>query len=1198
MTDSRSVSLVGIVVAVVAVAALGYLVLSDDAPVAPIDDLAVVGETSGDAPSGFETAERPLSSETGEIAALDVAEDDEKTGIAAITYLDAGGPVRGRVVPLDGGPLPVGATIEVRLRRPDPWIENALENDDFTATPFELPPLDGPDEDAPRTVDEWLETVDGPESEGHRASLYWMDRVVRDRTRTEIDENGQFTLEDVPAVGGYLQVRDRICYVVPGHHVDGDELRLALGPNGVALEVPLERGGVIAGLVVDALGDPLDDVDVGASSRFDPWMIFDGGVSVLHVEDAESDEDGRFELRQIPPGHALDLGAEVDGFSPTSTSVAALRPGEVIELTVTLARGGVIEGQVVDAEGKPVTVAEVHLAPVKIDLMDLQAIERSSGDEDVDDEGRFRFEDLATGQYRLVLAAPMSQLKTEELEVTAGEVTACTLVTEPGLTLRGRVVSTAGEAIEGARVRAFTPPSMMSMRSQTDRRYRPSTTTDVDGAFELGGFEAGDLRVTVEVEGYEDTSLDCEAGDDDVVVTCAKRASLTGIVVSLDDGEPITRFTVGVVPPGGKLALTDLMTGGEDMMRRTRRPRPVDDENGTFHFDDVSPGEYDVYVRADGHAETFVSVTIPPETHVKGVIVMMSPSATVTGRVVDLATGLPIEGAQISTGSRGIANVMSELMLGVGAATLSDEEGHFELEGLADGFVQVSASHPDYLVGSSDEIEVREGESTDVGELGLSAGARIEGVVKDVFGEPVADVLVMASEPLGTTIRRTTTGRDGVFELRGLAPATYNVMRLDVAMDIGVDNPADMTKDMTWKTVEVVDDGVYVVELSAASDEGVTLEGHIRSKSGAPPTTMVTMIPQRAGMGPFRFASADSEGYYSVEGLKPGEYSMQVVPVEAFEQSAGAGGLPSSSITSVVEITAEPLQTHDVRLPDGRVHGVVRRDGSLDAVEGARVVLQRTDPGRPDSLVFAASDHRVGETYTDASGAFELKHIPEGRYTLTVGGRNMLGMGDPTIAITRVDELAVSERGTSFSQKIECEPGGAIRGVVRDVTGRPAAGVSVWARDPSGRWLSRLSEVTTDASGSFEIVGLASGSWTLACAHTNLGFTWAPDLVVDAPGTTDTVVVMPPGVQVLVDAGDLSLSDLEAEVRGPIGELPTDLRTLSQITSLTSGTPSSLLVTVPAGQWSVTLERDGSVVHRETVVLKPGQARYTLGPLR
>lgn len=72
---------------------------------------------------------------------------------------------------------------------------------------------------------------------------------------------------------------------------------------------------------------------------------------------ADTDQDGRFALRFEPPrAFQFTLDAKTPGYSEASRRWGEIPPGDVVDVgEVTLLRAGVIEGQIVDGNGNPLT---------------------------------------------------------------------------------------------------------------------------------------------------------------------------------------------------------------------------------------------------------------------------------------------------------------------------------------------------------------------------------------------------------------------------------------------------------------------------------------------------------------------------------------------------------------------------------------------------------------------------------------------------------------------------------------------------------------------------------------------------------------------------------------------------------------------------------------------------------------------------
>jgi hypothetical protein len=117
------------------------------------------------------------------------------------------------------------------------------------------------------------------------------------------------------------------------------------------------------------------------TSRIRGRVVSDNGLPVRGAEVSlsgnavaalKSDDNGRFEFVDLPPGN-FTLDASKAGFAgpivinggmPSDISLVrtfAVADGQTVERTITLTRGAVIRGRVVDAFGDPITEAEIRV---------------------------------------------------------------------------------------------------------------------------------------------------------------------------------------------------------------------------------------------------------------------------------------------------------------------------------------------------------------------------------------------------------------------------------------------------------------------------------------------------------------------------------------------------------------------------------------------------------------------------------------------------------------------------------------------------------------------------------------------------------------------------------------------------------------------------------------------------------------------
>jgi protocatechuate 3,4-dioxygenase beta subunit len=185
-----------------------------------------------------------------------------------------------------------------------------------------------------------------------------------------------------------------------------------------------------------------------------------------------------------------------------------------------------------------------------------------------------------------------------------------------------------------------------------------------------------------------------------------------------------------------------------------------------------------------------------------------------------------------------------------------------------------------------------------------------------------------------------------------------------------------------------------------------------------------------------------------------------------------------------VRVPEQPDYEHDILLPVAGISGTVRNsDGSL--ARDCRVSLM-VEGAVPNSALLG---EHYAEIATDERGNYELVWLHAGTYTVGVGGSSFGGMfGSSSTAPPRQlrSGLRVSEgewlRGVDF----ELGEPGSIHGSVRDAAGKPLSGAAIFVRDGQGRLLERLSMLTSDSAGRFDVPGLEPGEYALLARTTDL----------------------------------------------------------------------------------------------------------------
>ncbi|MHC4846599.1 MAG: carboxypeptidase regulatory-like domain-containing protein [Planctomycetota bacterium] len=765
-------------------------------------------------------------------------------------------------------------------------------------------------------------------------------------TRSDVDPlGGVFEMQNVPHTGAFVHSLHEHLYVDPLVRLEGPGREV-----DEPVEVRLVLGARVRGIVTDPEGTPLEDVGIGIVSNFDPWMVFDNKARMVEVKGVETGEDGRFDVLRVPAGMKLVLvaAAEDTPWQPVQVDLSQLQPGEDREVEVSMVLGASIAGTVVDVDGQPVPGARVALQKLDISLTALNAAfeDIMSDNERTDGEGRFAFTGLPDGAYKIVLSEDeYRRAKSERIEVEGGDSFAdLVIVAESGLTLTGVVLDQDDEPVNNAWVQARKPVSMMDWSANMDREHAPDTRTDGDGAFSLAGFDKGSLELRVRHPGFETAKLDVKAGDKDLVVRLEPTTGLSGIVVSLGDGEPVTDFTVAIVPAEGLFNLADPF-GMEDRMAAAKRPEDFKErEDGTFEIHDIVPGDYNVIVTGEGFAsETIKGVEIGPEGR-KGLVVMLPPEGVITGMVVDARTGAPVEGAAVSTARGGVMAVFTAAFEGGENRALTDDEGRFRLAGLGSEPVSPSVQHEAFREHALPSLTLAVGETRDIGLVRLSKGGTVYGYVRDAMGRGEEGVMVLLSDTMGKTMKRDSSDATGAYRIEGLGPGTFNVMRMDFTMEFGGDGGAfDFMKDMVFNTVTIEGDEEQRVDLETGSSGGTLVRGLVRGVDGPVQGAMVTVSPASGGTQGLAFSGTNSAGEYELTVKQPGEYIFTVI---VMDEGMAAGSQPTSPVVKRVTIGGSPEQRQDVMLPGGSMHGVVESAEDGKRVPGVRVLLERTDEDR------------------------------------------------------------------------------------------------------------------------------------------------------------------------------------------------------------------------------------------------------------
>lgn len=204
-----------------------------------------------------------------------------------------------------------------------------------------------------------------------------------------------------------------------------------------AMEVTLPAEGSVERTLPFGLGRPITGrVIAAASGDAVPGALVDLGP--LGDSTTTAAADGTFRLDNWMGRDRGTIRCTAPGFT-----IAAVRPGDASEVTISLTRGVYIRGRLVSADG--VALSGAHVAATGKDDADRSARRNSAARAISDEEGRFDLPDLSSEYaHRLIVSARGHARLDRILPASEEDTDLGDLVLGPSRTIAGRLV--AGES--------------------------------------------------------------------------------------------------------------------------------------------------------------------------------------------------------------------------------------------------------------------------------------------------------------------------------------------------------------------------------------------------------------------------------------------------------------------------------------------------------------------------------------------------------------------------------------------------------------------------------------------------------------------------------------------------------------------------------------------------------------------------------
>jgi hypothetical protein len=605
----------------------------------------------------------------------------------------------------------------------------------------------------------------------------------------------------------------------------------------------------------------------------------------------------------------------------------------------------------------------------------------------------------------------------------------------------------------------------------------------------------------------------------------AAGATMTGRVTDRDTGAGL---------PGVNVSLNALDGVG--------RANAQTDATGYYTATGAETGDYRVYFGAPAPyvSESFDNAV----SFVQYTPVSLSAGVTTTNINASLGAGPEITGTVTGPGGAPLAGVyvcahaIGDLNASRCAST--DAAGQYRAGPLTPGAYQIYAQGDsqyaqrwyDGALNTDTAQRVTMGNSTVPNiNIALVPGAAISGRVSNASNAGVAGVQIsIYPRNSNGVIRYATTGADGAYSAKALAPGVYQV---EFAPPGGARQWYNGAPGQFESTVITVTGTTAVTginaRLDAAASGTAAITGTITTAGGAR-VSNTSVYCQNIALQATTYVFAVN-GAFTCADLAPGSYIVYAYPPAPYPSFVY---YPAASTQSAAQrITV----TNGVTTP---ITFVLQTAGGISG--------QVTVSGVPKAGVAVNTYPRSGEsgataqTLTNSAGRYAIGRLPAGSYTVFFGSGPAYNFEyyDNALVSTNASTVSVASGAVTPNINADLATGGVIKGVVTAAdTGRPIPTAALYAYSADG---AKSYYFTADADGKFVSPGLPAGNYVLLAIPGSYGlgyaseyfnnaasFAGATQLTVGAPGSETTAnVALDPG-------GSISGKTIDASTGLPVG---------------------------------------------------------------
>jgi uncharacterized GH25 family protein len=337
------------------------------------------------------------------------------------------------------------------------------------------------------------------------------------------------------------------------------------------VELAIDVTGTIAGVVVDAAGNPIEGAQVSAGPNFRTGKMDMTQFRLRGFPEELTDAYGKFTLTGLAPGSyevsAMRERAATRGRRGATEGIAAETGTK--DLKIVLQAEGGVKGRVLLPDG-----VEPIAFTISLGFTEQSFVGTSE----------FELDALAPQHYSLNVRGPQFTTRAVPIEVEAGKTTdAGTINVLKGRTLAG-IVTADGTPVPNATVYAgrqiFGNGTSNTAAFGGMGAPAKTTTTDTDGTFSLSGFNDGDLAITAEQPDIGRSKAMRVPTDQEnqgqLVLELQKFGAISGVMTS--QGKPVEGIFVSCQSTTAPGAIYGVATGPD----------------GSYRYDKLAPDTYKV----------------------------------------------------------------------------------------------------------------------------------------------------------------------------------------------------------------------------------------------------------------------------------------------------------------------------------------------------------------------------------------------------------------------------------------------------------------------------------------------------------------------------------------------------------------------------------------------------------------------------